>query len=101
MEAFGSGQHALVDAVADGVLGAEVAFCGLRAEDVERLSARYPEALVLVRLRNAWADGRTVMPIAEFSRWTKSGEVLLVGERLWKSEDIRDVFPLPVRSEER
>ena len=86
--------HSLTPAVDDGTLNEKTAFCGISAEDIERLSVQHGEALVLVRLRTARADGRTIMPIADLARWTRADDVLVADGKRWRNKDIWDVFPI-------
>lgn len=95
------GKHTLTDAVVDGTITEWAASCGIRAEDVERLCFRYAEALVLVRLRTAYADGRTVMSVAELARWTRGHELLVADGQHWKNKDIRDVLPISLTADMR
>jgi hypothetical protein len=56
-----SDAHLLTIAVADGTVTAEAAYCGLSPAEVHSLADRHPTLDVLVRLRSADADGRTVV----------------------------------------
>jgi hypothetical protein len=55
--------HSLTIAVVNGTVTAEAAYCGLSPADVLSLADRQPTLHVLVRLRSADADGRTVMQV--------------------------------------
>ena len=56
-----SDAHSLTIAVADGTVTAEAAYCGLSPAEVHSLADHHPTLDVLVRLRSADADGRTVV----------------------------------------
>jgi hypothetical protein len=47
--------------VSNVLVGAEAAYCGLSSADVHSLADRHPTLDVLVRLRSADANGRTVV----------------------------------------
>ncbi len=86
-----SDAHSLTIAVADGTVTAAAAYCGLSPADVTSLADRHPTLDVLVRLRSADADGRTVMRVRDLAAWSTSGIKLIVQGRAWCALDIRDV----------
>ena len=93
--------HTLVDAVLDGTITADAAFCGLSSKDIEHLKADadHAKALVLIRLRTRYADGRTIMSIEDLARWLCEDYVLAADGMEWEKRDIRDIFPVKIESE--
>jgi hypothetical protein len=83
--------HSLTLAVADRTVTAEAANCGLSPVDVHSLADRHPTLDVLVRLRSADADGRTVMQARDLAAWSMSNVKLIAQGRAWFASDIRDV----------
>jgi hypothetical protein len=83
--------HSLTIAVADETVTAEAAYCGLSPADVHSLADRHPTLEVLVRLRSADADARTVMQVRDLAAWSTSAIKLIVQGRAWCASDIRDV----------
>jgi hypothetical protein len=83
--------HSLTIAVADGTVTA--AYCGLSPADVHSLADSHPTLEVLVRLRSADADARTVMQVRDLAAWSTSAIKLIVqGQgRAWCASNIRDV----------
>jgi hypothetical protein len=75
--------HSLAEAVADGTITEQAAFCGLTPEDMVTLASRHPHAEVLVRYSSRLGDWRAVMLACDFP-----GNALGVGTL----RDVRDVF---------
>jgi len=85
------------EAIVSGDLDPACAYTGLSEADVERLVAnpRFRDKPLLVRLRTAESDGRTVLPAHELLRWNESAgeQIVLDDGRAFVPGDIRDVFP--------
>lgn len=87
-------KHTLSHAVIDGTLSESAAYCGISAENIEKLLEAYNEALVVVRLRSSSADGRAVLSINDVARWIRERDFLVADGRRWHYDDIRDIFPI-------
>lgn len=85
-------QHSLRAAVDDDTISAEAAYAGLDADELRRLAARHPAAMLLVRLRNDRSDERVILSAAAVEAWHRERVPRRHHEAWWYFEDIRDLL---------